>query len=108
MAEKEVTEEELDWRSKLKKADASEHEAIAEKHGFDLKTVVFETEQEEAIKRGRVDFEEVATYLTYPFSSKCYAGRTSKHASSVSVTEKAMFKCQLQNIINGHDRFVLV
>ena len=66
--EKEVTEEELDWRSKLKKADASEQEALAEEHGFDLKSVVFETAEEEAIKRGRVDVEEVATYLTHSFN----------------------------------------
>lgn len=71
VAEKETTEEEVDWRSMLKKADASEYEAIAEKHGFDLKAVMFETEQEEVFKRGKVEFEEVNVLLIKRRSSTC-------------------------------------
>ena len=63
LSEKETTDEEFDWRNMLKKAHVSEYEEIAKTHGFELKSVLTETELEEAFKRGKVEFEEVTPFI---------------------------------------------
>ena len=63
LSEKETTDEEFDWRNMLKKANVSEYEEIAKTHGFELKSVLTETELEEAFKRGKVEFEEVTPFI---------------------------------------------
>ena len=65
LSEKETTDEEFDWRNMLKKAHVSEYEEIAKTHGFELKSVLTETELEEAFKRGKVEFEEVKLWVIH-------------------------------------------